>query len=136
MRPRSFKGARSKKCLKKSQQVFDDHEDIIRNIIKYTGEKFEVFEENNNKLEKSNFSLDDKIDKKMENLEEKVSKLEKEIATFDNTLIKVKNKIQKSLAIFTALPIFGLFCLYSKTLTLINSNSIYNSKDLCFALLT
>ena len=112
------------KCLRRSQQVFEDHEDIIKNIIKYTGEKFEVFEETNNKLEKSNFSLDDKIDKKMENLEEKVSKLEKEIATFDNTLIKVKNKIQKSLAIFTAIPIFGLFCIYF-WITMTMPNKIY-----------
>ena len=85
---------------------------MIRNIIRYTGEKFEVFEENANKLEKCNFSLDDKIDKKMENLEEKVSNLGKKMETFDSTIIKVKNEMQKYLVIFRALPIIGLFLVY------------------------
>ena len=123
------------KCLMNSEKVFEDHEEMIRNIIRYTGEKFEVFEENTNKLEKCNFSLDDKIDKKMENLEEKVSNLGKKMETFDSTVIKVKTEMQKYLVIFTALPIIGLFLLYF-WVTLTMTNRIYQETHPTFKELT
>ena len=60
------------KCLKNSEKIFDEHDDMIRNIVKYTGEKLEDFEMSANKIKENNISLDNKIEGKLKNLDDKV----------------------------------------------------------------
>ena len=100
------------KCLKKCEKVFDEHDDMIRNIVKYTGEKFEDFEMNANSIKENNVSLDHKIERKLVKLEEKIALVDDKAERMHNEALQVKNDIQKYLILFAVLPFIGVFLLY------------------------
>ena len=100
------------KCLKDCERVFDEHDDMIRNIVKYTGEKFEDFENNANRIQENNISLDSKIENKVKNLEEKIIATEDRAENFHYETLKLKSDIQKFLVLFAVLPFIGVFLLY------------------------
>ena len=100
------------KCLKNCEKVFDEHDDMIRNIVKYTGEKFEDFEMNANSIKENNVSLDNKIERKLVKLEEKIALVDDKAERMHNEALQVKNDIQKYLILFAVLPFIGVFLLY------------------------
>ena len=100
------------KCLKNCEKMFDEHDDMIRNIVQYTGEKFEDFEMNANRIKENNISLDNKIEGKLKSIEEQVDLIESRDETFQADILKLKKEIQKYIFLFAMLPFLGVFLLY------------------------
>ena len=100
------------KCLKNCEKMFDEHDDMIRNIVQYTGEKFEDFEMNANRIKENNISLDNKIEGKLKSIEQQVDLIESRDETFQADILKLKKEIQKYIFLFAMLPFLGVFLLY------------------------
>ena len=98
--------------IQSTDKVVEEHDDMIKSIIKYTGEKFEDFEQNANRLAKTNISLDNKIENKLKTLEETVGTISLSTDSHQAEIIKFKTEIRKNVMIFTILPFIGLFFLY------------------------
>ena len=100
------------KRLKNSEKVFDEHDDMIRNIVQYTGERFEDFEMNANKIKENNISLDNKIEGKLKNLDDEVDMVKSRADHFKSDILKLKRELQNYIIIFAMLPLLGVFLLY------------------------
>ena len=100
------------KRIQEADRLTEEHDEMIKNIIKYTGEKFEDFEQNTHRLAKNNVSLDNKIESKLRTLEDKVGDISLATDGFQTEIMKFKKDVQRSLMIFTLLPFIGLFFLY------------------------
>ena len=98
--------------IQQTDRVTEEHDDMIKNIIKYTGEKFEDFEQNATRLAKTNISLDNKIENKLRTLEETVGTISLSTDSCQADIMKFKTEIRKNVMIFTFLPFIGLFFLY------------------------
>ena len=59
-------------CLKKSQHVFEDHDQIIQKMLKDSVNREEVFEDNNHQMKFAQESLEKQTNKKFYDLEDKV----------------------------------------------------------------
>ena len=60
-------------CLKRSQEVFEDHDDLIRGILKESVKRNEIFEDKNHLIQSAQESLEKKTNNKFSELESKVS---------------------------------------------------------------
>ena len=100
------------KKIQHSDKLTEEHDDMIKNIIKYTGEKFEDFEQNTHRLAKNNVSLDNKIENKLRTLEDKVGEIGLTADSHQSEIVKFKKEINQNLMVFTVLPFIGLFFLY------------------------
>ena len=98
--------------LKNSEKVIDEHDDMIRNIVKYTGERFEDFEMNANKIKENNISLDNKIEGKLKSLDDKFDSVNSRSDHFQADILKLKSELQNYVIIFAMLPFLGVFLLY------------------------
>ena len=93
--------------LKHHEKVFDEQEEMIKNIVQYTGEKLEDFEMNTNRLSQNNISLDNKIERKLENVEAKIDELDKKSSEYCNSHLKFKSEIHKIQLFCSFLPFLG-----------------------------
>ena len=100
------------KSLKNCQKSFEDHEDMLRNIVRYTGEKFEDFEMNANKIKENNVTLDNKIANKLVKIEDQISLVDDKAEKFYIESLQLKQDIQKYMILFAMLPFIGVFLLY------------------------
>ena len=100
------------KSLKNFEKAFDEHDDMIRNIVKYTGEKFEDFEMNANRIKENNISLDNKIEAKLRKIEEKILDDGDKFEGYHLETLRLKTEIQKLVFFFSLLPFLGVFFLY------------------------
>ena len=100
------------KCLKNSEKFFDEHDDMIRNIVEYTGERLEDFEMSAKKIKENNISLDNKIEGKLKNLDDKVDMVKSRSDHFQDEFMQLKRELQNYIVLFALLPFLGVFLLY------------------------
>ena len=98
-------------CLKKSKNVFEDHDDTINHIVKDSQKKYEFFENSDFQMRDAQERLEEKTNKQFEDIETKVRDIAQRTENFDSCFDKVNFAISKNLMITTAVPIIGLFCL-------------------------
>ena len=59
-------------CLKKSQEVFEDHDDLIQGMLRDSVKRTEIFEDKNHQMKSAQQSLEKKTNDKFSELESKV----------------------------------------------------------------
>ena len=59
-------------CLKKSQEVFEDHDNLIQGILKESVKRNEIFEDKNSQMRFAQDSLEKKTNNKFDDMENKV----------------------------------------------------------------
>lgn len=59
-------------CLKKSQEVFEDHDNLIQGILKESVKRNEIFEDKNSQMRFAQDSLEKKTNNKFNDMENKV----------------------------------------------------------------
>ena len=59
-------------CLKKSQEVFEDHDSLIQGILRESVSRNEIFEDKNDQIKSAQESLEKKTNNKFADLESKV----------------------------------------------------------------
>ena len=60
-------------CLKKSQEVFEDHDDLIQGMLRDSVKRTEIFEDKNHQIKSAQKSLEKKTNDKFSDLESKVA---------------------------------------------------------------
>ena len=122
-------------CLKKSQNVFEDHDDIIHNILNDSVKKNEIFEDTNYKMKYAQESLEKQTNKKFEDLENKVRTVESQTRDLKETdLAKVNLLVNKNLFISTIVPVLGVLflCFWVHILTVTLPDTIFQETNPTF----
>lgn len=82
-------------CLKKSKNVFEDHDDSINNIVKDSMKRYEDFEDNAYHIRDTQEKLEEKTSKQFEDIETKVRAVGKRTENFESCFDKVSLAISK-----------------------------------------
>ena len=118
-------------CLKKSQDVFEEHDHQIHQILNDSVKKDEIFEDKNYQIKYAQESLEKQTNKKFDDLESKVRSITDDSNSFETNFSKVNLLVNKNLFISTAVPILGVIflCFWVHILTVTLPDTIFQETN-------